>query len=236
MIIHLLSNPRNVSTALMYAFAQHPLFSVLDEPFYAYYLSRHGLDHPGRSEILNSLPAVFDDVVTLINSSARRAEHLFVKNMAHHLRDCEWSFKTEAFNIIFVRPPRDVLSSFAKVIHNPTLSDIAIKDQYDIFFKLKATGAQVMVLDATDLLANPRAALSMICDRADIAFNDSMLEWPSGPKIYDGVWAPYWYANVHKSTGFAPPGNYGKNPLPESLHAVLAEAEHYYDALMSASK
>lgn len=29
-----------------------------------------------------------------------------------------------------------------------------------------------------------------------------MLQWPSGPKPYDGVWAEYWYQGVWKSTGF----------------------------------
>jgi hypothetical protein len=28
-----------------------------------------------------------------------------------------------------------------------------------------------------------------------------MLHWAQGPKPYDGVWAPWWYANTHKSTG-----------------------------------
>lgn len=35
-----------------------------------------------------------------------------------------------------------------------------------------------------------------------------MLSWPAGPKPYDGVWAPWWYTNTHKSTGF----NKERNP------------------------
>ena len=31
-----------------------------------------------------------------------------------------------------------------------------------------------------------------------------MLGWESGPKKEDGVWAKYWYNNVHKSTSFLP--------------------------------
>jgi Sulfotransferase domain len=31
-----------------------------------------------------------------------------------------------------------------------------------------------------------------------------MLSWPPGPRPSDGVWAPYWYAAVWSSTGFAP--------------------------------
>lgn len=31
-----------------------------------------------------------------------------------------------------------------------------------------------------------------------------MLSWPPGPRDSDGVWAPYWYEAVWKSTGFEP--------------------------------
>ena len=46
--VHLISTPRNVSTALMYSFAQRTDTRVVDEPFYAYYLERSGADHSGR--------------------------------------------------------------------------------------------------------------------------------------------------------------------------------------------
>ena len=36
--IQLWSGPRNVSTALMYSFAQRPDTRVVDEPLYAHYL------------------------------------------------------------------------------------------------------------------------------------------------------------------------------------------------------
>ena len=44
--ICLWSGPRNVSTALMYAFAQRPDTAVVDEPLYAHYLRVSGADHP----------------------------------------------------------------------------------------------------------------------------------------------------------------------------------------------
>lgn len=52
--INLWSSPRNISTALMYSFAQRPDTTVVDEPLYAHYL-RQGLaseEHPGEAEIL----------------------------------------------------------------------------------------------------------------------------------------------------------------------------------------
>ena len=52
--IQLWSGPRNVSTALMYSFAQRPDTRVVDEPLYAHYLRVSGAEHPGKAEVLRS--------------------------------------------------------------------------------------------------------------------------------------------------------------------------------------
>jgi hypothetical protein len=52
MRIHLISGPRNISTALMYSFAQRADMSVVDEPFYGYFLKVSGRVHPGGEEVL----------------------------------------------------------------------------------------------------------------------------------------------------------------------------------------
>ena len=44
------SGPRNVSTALMYSFAQRPDTRVVDEPLYGHYLRVSGAEHPGDQE------------------------------------------------------------------------------------------------------------------------------------------------------------------------------------------
>ena len=46
------SGPRNISTAMMRAFENRPDTEVIDEPFYAPYLVRPGVDHPMREEVL----------------------------------------------------------------------------------------------------------------------------------------------------------------------------------------
>ncbi|MEZ4661620.1 MAG: hypothetical protein R2911_29060 [Caldilineaceae bacterium] len=43
-----------------------------------------------------------------------------------------------------------------------------------------------------------------------------MLSWAPGPRPEDGSWAKYWYANVHKSSGFAPYVEKDE-PFPERL-------------------
>jgi hypothetical protein len=48
-----------------------------------------------------------------------------------------------------------------------------------------------------------------------------MLQWPTGPRASDGVWAKYWYDAVWASTGFEP---YRPRTV-ELAGAALAAAE-----------
>ena len=50
--ICLWSSPRNISTAMMYSFAQRQDTIAFDEPLYAHYLRVTGVVHPGQEEIL----------------------------------------------------------------------------------------------------------------------------------------------------------------------------------------
>ena len=51
MKIAMWSGPRNISTALMRSFENRPDTFVTDEPFYAHYLKKTGIDHPLREEV-----------------------------------------------------------------------------------------------------------------------------------------------------------------------------------------
>jgi len=83
--VNLWSGPRNVSTALMYSFAQRADTRVVDEPLYAHYLRVSGASHPGRDEVLRSQDADGERVVREVILGACDREVLFCKQMAHHL-------------------------------------------------------------------------------------------------------------------------------------------------------
>jgi hypothetical protein len=82
--INLISGPRNISTALMYSFAQRKDTLVLDEPFYAVYLSKTGVSHPGREDVLQSQSTDENEVMKSIFTPFS-TPILFIKNMAHHI-------------------------------------------------------------------------------------------------------------------------------------------------------
>jgi hypothetical protein len=61
-----------------------------------------------------------------------------------------------------------------------------------------------------------------------------MLNWPPGPRKTDGVWAPYWYKNVFKSTRFVKSEKRGLK-LSDSLKDIYLECMEYYNVLKKLS-
>ena len=230
MVIHLISGPRNISTALMYSFAQRPDTKVLDEPFYGFYLRYTGLNHPGRDEIINTMEPEPGAVFKLIAQAEQEKANVFVKNMGHHLQGYDYGQIKSYRNIFLIREPGQMLISYAKVRELPTLDDIGLKHQQEIFTWLQKEGHQPLVIDGDDIRQNPAVILSRLCQALEIPFTETMLMWPAGARPEDGIWAPYWYSNVHQSTGFMPP-THDPTAVPTHLQQVYEQALPYYKIL-----
>ncbi|MGB1729713.1 MAG: hypothetical protein ACPHF2_06915, partial [Crocinitomicaceae bacterium] len=76
------SGPRNISTTLMYSFAQRKDTKVFDEPLYAFYLSQTNAKdyHPDAELIINSMENNGERVIDLMTDD-HKASVLFFKNM-----------------------------------------------------------------------------------------------------------------------------------------------------------
>lgn len=205
-LIHLWSSPRNVSTALLYSFARHPDLAVVDEPLYAHYLLRQptDADHPGREAIIASQNGDGNAVLRELAEHPTDRPYLVCKQMTHHLVDIDHSPLKGAKNFLLLRDPREILQSFSRVVDNVELADLGLPQQQPLYDYLRKYDALTGIIDAKRLLLDPAATLNEVCRRCGLAFDEGMLSWPAGPIPEDGVWAEYWYTNVHKSTGFAP--------------------------------
>ena len=124
-IICLWSCPRNISTALMYSFAQRTDTVVFDEPLYAHFLKVSGAKHPAREQVLQDLENDGNKVVqeVILQKSEKL---LFHKLMTHFLIGIDTEFLSEVINIIFIRNPEEIITSYSKVIPNPKMMDIAV--------------------------------------------------------------------------------------------------------------
>jgi hypothetical protein len=228
------SGPRNVSTALMYSFARRPDTRVVDEPLYAHYLRRSGAPHPGREEVLAAQDGDGSRVVEEVVLGPSDRPVLFMKQMAHHLVDLDLSFLTRTRNVLLVRDPVEMLPSLAVNVPEPTLGDTGFEVQTRLFDRLRSLGQEPPVLDARELLLDPEGVLTELCRALGLEFEERMLVWAPGSRPEDGVWAPHWYASVHRSSGFVP---YRPKtaPFPRGLEPLLAACRPHYDRLRAAA-
>lgn len=215
----------------MYSFAQRVDTQVLDEPFYGYYLNNATLEnkHPAQEEVVQTMELNEEEVVKNINSLSEKTQ-VFAKGMAHHYLSTDPSFILNWENVILIRHPKKLITSFSKVIHTPTLKDIGIKKATELFLYLKQNGKTPIVIDSEELIKNPEAYLIKLCCLLDIPYTSSMLSWKKGGIPEDGIWAKHWYSNVHNSEGFSIQKNHSQT-LPEHLEPLLKEALPYYETL-----
>ena len=230
--INVWSGPRNVSTALMYSFAQRPDTQVVDEPLYGHYLKVTGADHPGRDDVINTMDCDAESVIrsVILGPSARPV--LFMKQMAHHLiESVDRGFLRETVNAILIRDPIDMLPSLRNQLPAPTMADTGFAVQQELLEQLIALGQDPPVLDSRRLLKNPLGVLNRLCEHVGLPFDRSMLSWSAGPRSEDGIWAKHWYKNVHMSTGlnaYTPK----EIPFPDPLLPLLAECRPIYERLL----
>lgn len=230
--ICLWSGPRNISTALMYAFAQRKDTKVFDEPLYAFYLKQHPKAknyHPGAEEILESMENDGDKVVKKMLDNEEKPV-LFFKHMTHHLLDLDKTFMNNTINIILTRDPEDMLPSFDKVIDNPSIDDVGYALHVQLLEYFKANNIPFTVLDSKTVLLKPKETLNKLCDFIGVPFDEAMLSWQPQKRKEDGIWAKYWYHNVHKSNGFQV-YKPKKEVFPEHLKELLGQCKPYYNKL-----
>ena len=234
--ISLWSGPRNISTALMYAFAQRRDTTVVDEPLYAHYLARTAAKayHPGAEEIMAAMETDGERVVQEVILGDYDTPVVFFKNMTHHLCHLDTGFLDHTVNVLLTRDPRDMLPSYAEQVAAPTLADTGYAAHLELLRDLRARGQDPPILDARQVLLDPRGVLVQLCTRIGIPFEEGMLSWPAGARPEDGVWARYWYRSVHRSTGFQ---SYRPKaePFPKALEPLLAECRPYYEALAASA-
>jgi hypothetical protein len=232
MRIAMWSGPRNLSTAMMYSFAARGDCDVVDEPFYASYLAKTGLDHPMREAILQSQPQDAQVVARSLTDPTNDKKSVFYqKHMTQHMIEgVPRDWMRDVVNVFLIRHPARVIASYAAKRENPVLDDIGFRQQAELFDEVCSFGQEPVVIDSFDIRQNPREALTLLCNRIGLEFSERMLSWPSGGHPDDGIWASHWYGAVWNSTEFAAPED--QLPVvPDHLLSVLERALPFYEKL-----
>lgn len=227
------SGPRNISTAMMRAWENRSDTCVIDEPFYASYLARTGLAHPGREKVMASQPQDWRKVAdSLLGELPEAVPVYYQKHMAHHVfADMHGPWLDELTHIFLIREPASMIMSLDKVTPDPQIEDTGLPQQLSIFERTcERLGQPPPVLCSSDVLKAPAVLLGRLCALLGVEFLPEMLKWPAGPRASDGVWAPHWYSRVWESTGFESTGE----PvviLPPRLQTLLDLCRPIYEKL-----
>jgi hypothetical protein len=124
--------------------------------------------------------------------------------MTQHINlnsDLSWINKGK--NIFLLRDPIKVIKSYIKKNNIINSSDIGFPEQFKIFKYVKKNNkSNFVVINADNILKNPKIILSKICNNFQIKFDKRMLSWKSGERPSDGIWSKIWYKNVIKSEKF----------------------------------
>ena len=224
------SGPRNISTAMMRSFENREDTLVIDEPFYAYYLNKTGLNHPLREEVLASQSINWDEIVSQLNGEIPKEKTIFYqKHMVHHILSFDKIGWVKNFkNCLLIRHPKQVIVSYSKKSKINSINDLGFVQQVELFEEIKnLTGSYPAVIDAKDILLDPKLYLSKLCNYFDISFLEEMLSWPIGQRTSDGIWGSHWYKNVINSNGFIPYKEPEESIHQDDMQFYQDSIEHY---------
>jgi Sulfotransferase domain len=228
------SGPRNISTALMRSWGSRADTMVCDEPLYAHYLLvTDDRRHPGYEETVARHETDVPTVIRWLTGSLPAGKTVFYqKHMAHHLLPgVELDWIDSLTNAFLIREPREMLTSLAEFLPAPRLEDTGLPQQAALFEQIASrTKATPPVLDAADVLRDPRGQLTSLCEAVGVPFDEAMLDWAPGPRDTDGAWAPFWYDKVYQTTRFAP-YRPKEVELPRRLGPLHEECERLYRKL-----
>ncbi len=149
-----------------------------------------------------------DDPAELISTllSLARTKTVFVKETTdrRHLAVlADRRFLTEVTHTFLIRAPAEIAAScYALQGPSLTLPEIGLEYAYELYLAiLAAGGAQPLVVDSDDLIADPAATMTAYCAATGIPFRRSALHWAPGDR---DEWrqSARWHARVSQSSGF----------------------------------
>ena len=151
--------------------------------------------------------------------------------MAHHLIDLKNIDWIKGFyNCFLIRHPKDVINSYIRKNQLNHIDELGYPQQWKLIEYLKENKKDIIVIDSSILLENPKKILNAWCKNLNIEFHETMLSWEKGPYSTDGIWWKHWYNNVINTTQFELLDK-KSNIIPNRYQDIYNEALDYYEKL-----
>ena len=233
------SPPRARSTMAMRVFEALGC-AVLDEPFYAYWLkATQREEDPGYAATLAAHETDWRKVeASLLGPVPGGKAVWYQKHMAiHMLSEVSLAWMGQVRNCFLIRDPAEVITSmteFRSLVHDVEEGArlVGIPQLARIFDEAWALeGRAPLVIDANDLLADPKGVLSRFCAAVGMPFDAAQpISWAPGKHKSDGAWADAWYQKVYQTTGLEPYLR-KETVVPKALEAVVARCRPTYERI-----
>ena len=195
---------RSVSTAFTRMMIERDDFYVFNSSFSTYYyfskdrvFDRYGVE-PDDSYDYQAILSSLQNTPT--------EKPLFLKDIAYYVKQCmSQEFLSNFHNTFIIRDPIYALPSLYKIMPDFTLEETGYEQQYRMFQMVReSTGKVPVIIDGSDLRANPEAVVKAYCDAVDIPFIPEALNWEPQKKLPQMELWKDWYGNVMDSEGFVP--------------------------------
>ena len=257
--IFLWTSPRCLSTVFDRSIRElegvKPIFEPHVSPYY------YGPERKYQTSSTQLKPdATFQATDETLLQSYPEHSAVFCKTFAHNVNHDYRQYTTGKFSVFkhtfLIRNPRKAIPSLYKACKESVFDDYndGFQELYEMYETIRLNvDPHPLVIDADDLLADPKGIMQRYCEATGLTFNEGMLTWTPGV-VDDWIFAdeqpedqPYeqwvhycWIATVAKSSGFIKPAEKENSEksleakvaaLPQEIKDAIDKALPYYDAL-----
>ena len=251
--IFLWSVPRGLSTAFERSVRELEKINVLHEPYQdAYYFGPQRKD----DSLLDTYPdrfdpeASFENVGKRITTECDEYDAVFTKNMAFFVEEdyIDELIKERTFKHTFlIRDPKKAVVSLYEAFKNTSHGSLAslttsvagFRPLYELYQKVQEVDPNPLVIDADDLLENPKEMMKYYCTATGLPFKEDMVNWSPGP-VPDWTNCTdchVWHGAVMNSSGFKQKPK-SSSPVslseyPKEIQDIISYSLPFYEAMYS---
>ena len=246
------SNPRSCSTAFMRTTMCIPFVKLIGEPFQAAnYLGPDREFSTEESGEVERAEMTYDKIKSWLEEEYEEYEVVVVKELTFQLQGRLNSIPSGYSHVFLIRDPEKVVKSMYHAMMNSYPKNLQrietlkrrvdMKATWNIYEHIKRRyGYEPLIIDADDLLNEPRAVLEEFCRRTGIQFREEMLSWKStlGAKfIFDDPrfprlnWHDGMVDNAMNTTCFVKGLKPKDVTMPEEAESLIAENRIIYQMM-----
>lgn len=207
-IIFLWTHPRSVSSALERVMLQRGDMQTLHEPFiYLYYLgdaNKTLLHFDPHFHGQAQHPQSYQAIKSMILDTAVQAP-IFVKDMCYYVSkyiDTDKAFLREVKNTFLIRTPARSIPSYYKLDPEVSCDEIGLDAVYKhAMLVADITGEMPIIIDAEDLIRDPKGTLRAYCQALGIRFIEASLNWGDDALPKEWMHVAGWHTDLSGSSG-----------------------------------